>query len=126
MDLISEGRFEIVAMIKQMAEGTPLWEELKVIRTKVGTDRVIELGPGGYWDSDSDGDPNEERTPFDPEAFRAEAAEHSEPKVKLDPIQLMTLPCFSALSACRFDLCMSLIPDNKSKVLEPLITAVER
>jgi hypothetical protein len=39
VDLITERRFEIVTKIKEMTQGTELWEELKIIRTMVGSDR---------------------------------------------------------------------------------------
>lgn len=39
VELIAERRFEILAKIQNMIEGTQLWSELKVIRTMVGSDR---------------------------------------------------------------------------------------
>ena len=43
VDLIAERRFEIVTNIKEMVHGTPLWQELKIIRTMVGSDRKNQV-----------------------------------------------------------------------------------
>ena len=61
----SDRNFDIVHMIKKMAEGTPLWDEMKVIRAMVGSDRGQQR-PRDYlyamanWLSDDDYDSEDE------------------------------------------------------------------
>ena len=110
VDLIQEGRPEIITRIQSMIEGTPLWKELKVIRSKVGSNEGREYSRNYHYYMDSDDD--EER-------------KENQIIKQTDPIEFMALPYFLALNACQFELCQALIPDS-SVHLEPQITESER
>ena len=48
VDLIEEKRYEIIDKIREMAQDTQLWRELKVIRTSVNLDRGPRKRPSGH------------------------------------------------------------------------------